>query len=52
MANFLEQKKWRSKATKFSHLNRRPTGGPSKTNNSGTMKTPVGKINSSDNVNE
>lgn len=52
MANFLEQKKWRTKATKFSHLNRRPTGGISKNTNSGTMKTPVGKINSSDNVNE
>ena len=51
MANFLEQKKWRTKATKFSHL-KRPTGGVSKNTNSGTMKTPVGKINSSDNVNE
>ena len=53
MANFLEQKKWRTNKTKFSHLNRRPIGGINKGNsNPGSIKTPIGKISSSDNVNE
>lgn len=54
MANFLESKKWRTKATKFTHLNRRPTGGIAGKNalNIGSSKTPINKMSSTDNVNE
>ena len=50
MAGFLEQKKWK-KNSKFNHLNRSPAGNKNNSN-AGSSKTPVGKINSSDNVNE
>jgi len=57
MASFLaESKKWRQKATKYPHLNRRPLGGMSGSkaslNSGGSGKTPISKMNSDNNIGE
>ena len=57
MASFLaESKKWRQKATKYPHLNRRPLGGMSSSkaslNSGGSGKTPISKMNSDNNIGE